>query len=153
MADPRSAFEDYRREVLGLCVSHAWRGYGTAIFLEFGRLSPRTKRDGTTGNPCGIFTLMIEWSWRVEESEKIAFGSWSDDSIWEAGLSNLIGQCVTDVDLFGRLPELQLSLSNKFYLMSFMTAEGDPAWALIDHRENGLPTIKSQSGRVTTEAR
>jgi hypothetical protein len=27
-------------------VSHAWMGYGSAIFLEFGKLRPTVRRDG-----------------------------------------------------------------------------------------------------------
>jgi hypothetical protein len=57
----------------GMPVSHFWRGYGSALFLEFGLLSaqldkdgsPRLRRDGTSRNPLGEVTLMIEWSWRI----------------------------------------------------------------------------------------
>ena len=40
-------------------VTHAWRGYGSAIFLEFGALRERPRRDGTPGSPEGDLGLMI----------------------------------------------------------------------------------------------
>jgi hypothetical protein len=33
--------EQYRRRLIGLNLAHVWRGYGSAIFLEFGELRER----------------------------------------------------------------------------------------------------------------
>lgn len=132
-------------------VSQAWRGYGSAIFLEFGALTPRSNRDGTPGNPDGELSLMIEWSWRIEEAGHIVCGSWGNEELWEPWLKKLVGRVVLDVEVFGRLPEVMLSLSGHVYLASFMTAEGDPQWVLIDHRENGLPALRSERGRIVAD--
>ena len=35
----------------GLPVSHVWRGHGSALFVEFGRLQSQTRRDGSSGAP------------------------------------------------------------------------------------------------------
>jgi len=34
-------------------IMHVWRGYGSALFLELGNLTPTVRRDGTPGNPEG----------------------------------------------------------------------------------------------------
>jgi hypothetical protein len=54
--------EDFTARLIRLPVSHIWRGHGSALFLEFGLLQPRTKRDGSLGFPEGEMSLMIEWS-------------------------------------------------------------------------------------------
>ena len=71
-------FSEFTTPLLGLPVTHIWRGAGSAIFLEFGELHPTTWRDGSTGNPKGEWAIMIEWSWRVEGRKSILCGSWSD---------------------------------------------------------------------------
>ena len=78
----------------GMPVSHSWRGYGSALFLEFGNLtaqlrndgSPWLRKDGSALHPNGEVTLMIEWSWRIEDEHSIICGSWSDDGAVAAKL-------------------------------------------------------------------
>jgi hypothetical protein len=62
MIDP----SPFRNALIGKPVSHVWRGYGSAFFLEFGKLTPRKRKSGEAGNPMGELTLMVEWSWRIE---------------------------------------------------------------------------------------
>jgi hypothetical protein len=119
--------------------------------LEFGALTPERRRDGSEGNPDGELSLMIEWSWRIEEGKQIVCGSWSEDALLESALERLVGRNVVDLTVFGRLPEVLLSLSGDIHVASFMTAEGEPEWALMDHREGGLPTVISQGGAVREE--
>lgn len=68
-------FEAFASELIGMPVSRIWQRYGSAIFLEFGRLHSTRKRDGQPGSPRGEWTLMIEWSWRVEGKRRIWCGS------------------------------------------------------------------------------
>ncbi len=114
-------------------LSAVWRGYGSAIFLEFGGLSPRVRRDGSAGNSRGDYTVMIEWSWRIENDNAILCGSWSDEEGWEEVFKSLIGREVQDVSLHGRLPELSISLAGGLHVASFMTAEGQPMWSIFDN--------------------
>ncbi|WP_126665459.1 hypothetical protein [Croceibacterium ferulae] len=151
MDDEAHLLDKYKQALQGISVSHAWRGHGSAIFLEFGKLTPKLREDGTTGNPDGELSLMIEWSWRIEEADYIACGSSSEEKVWRPWLAKLIGKVVLDVTLFGRLPELMLTLTDDLYLSSFMTAEGHPEWALIDHRNGGLPALVSLHGRIGSE--
>ena len=124
-------FEKYRLAFIGKPLNAVWRGYGSALFLELGKLSFRTKRDGSVGNATGEYGVMIQWSWRIENETSILCGSWSDEP-WDAYFESLVGRTVENVSVFGRLPELSVQLSGGFYVVSFMTAEDQPAWALFD---------------------
>ena len=63
----------YFDKLSGMPVTHSWRGYGSAIFLEFGPLTaavdrdgkPRVRRNGSPYNPLGEMEAMIESGWRV----------------------------------------------------------------------------------------
>jgi hypothetical protein len=120
--------------LIGKHVSHVWRGHGSAIFLEFGALTPRIRKDKTTGQSCGQLTLMIEWSWRIERPRSILGGSWSSDGRWPRMFEKLKAATVSDGQLYGHVPEICISLSNGLRVMSFMTAEGQPEWSLISHQ-------------------
>ncbi|MBX9911579.1 MAG: hypothetical protein K2Z25_23095 [Beijerinckiaceae bacterium] len=105
----------------GMPVSHVWCGYGSALFIELGRLTPTTRRNGGPGNPDGEIGLMIEWSWRIEEERSVLCGSFSDEELWAPSFDRLLGLQVIDLATFGRLPELMLSLSDGLHVSSFMT--------------------------------
>jgi hypothetical protein len=133
-------------------VAHTWRGHGSAIFLEFGSLTPRTRRDGSPGQPNGTFAAMIEWNWRIESETAIICGSSSDDADLEAGLSALRGTAVTIVETFGKLPELAIGLSNGCRVLSFMTYVGDPQWTLFDRRSPATRWLHVREGRLVEES-
>jgi len=151
MIEGLTLLEQYRAQLVGLPVSHVWRGHGSALFIEFGELTPKYGKDGRRLNSDGEFSLMIEWSWRIEVATAIICGSWSDEESWPPAMSGLVGLHVVDVGVSGRLPEVLLTLSDERYVLSFMTSDGDPAWALIDHRTNGLPSLTSRAGRLAAE--
>lgn len=44
---------------------------------------------------------MIEWSWRIEDEDKILRRIWSGEDGWEEVFKSLIGRQVQDVSLFG----------------------------------------------------
>ena len=46
--------------LLGMPISHPWKGYGSAIFLELGAL------DEAKNNSNGEACICVEWDWRVE---------------------------------------------------------------------------------------
>ncbi|NIX77320.1 hypothetical protein HB375_11940 [Microvirga sp. c23x22] len=91
------------------------------------------KRDGSM-QPSGQMSLMIEWSWRIEDRTSIRCGSWSDEALWPDVFALLLGSEVRHVKTFGRLPEIEVGLSNEMHVLSFMTDEGLPAWTLFDRR-------------------
>ena len=144
-------FFSFREALIGKQISHAWRGFGSAIFLEFGELSDdNVRKDGSNRNPNGEVTLMIEWSWRIEKIRSIIGGSWSSDRKLLGMLKKLLGLTVVDVKISAGLPEIILFLSNGLKLQSFMTAEGQPAWAIITRSPN-LGTLHVIGGRLSVE--
>jgi len=143
------ALHAFTSALVGLPVSHIWRGYGSAICIEFGELSPRQKRDGSEADPIGQMSLMIEWSWRIEDSISIRCGSWSDEDLWPDAFAALMGSQVSEVNTFGHLPEVEVSFSNGMRILSFMTAEGLPAWTLFDRREARARWLGVEAGGLT----
>ena len=129
-----SIADPFFEALIGKAVSHIWRGHGSTIFLEFGYLSPRTRNDQASSQPVGELSLMIEWSWRIERPKSILGGSWSSESRWSRMFEELKGATVSEVQVYGQLPEISVSLSNGLLVASFMTAEGQPEWALISYQ-------------------
>ncbi len=121
--------------IVGLPVARAWRGHGSAVFLELGKLRAGTQRVSERARgPAGQFgeaTIMIEWSWRVERRRSIQFGSFSSETRIDSGIASLVGPTVVAVSVVGRLPELVLSLSDGRWVHSFMTAGGQPVWTIF----------------------
>jgi hypothetical protein len=70
-ASMTSKFAPFKEAIIGQRITHVWRGHGSTLFIEFGHLTQRTKRDGTPGQPHGEITLMVEWSWRIEKIRSI----------------------------------------------------------------------------------
>jgi hypothetical protein len=146
-----SLLDSYRSVLLRMPIAHTWRGYGSAIFLEFGLLTPRERRDGSPAAPEGKVGVMIEWSWRIEREATIVCGSSSDDVLCDTTLVALRGSSVARIELFGRLPELAPDLSNGYRILSFMTADGDPKWSLFDRREATPKWLCVRGGEVVEE--
>lgn len=142
------ALRTFREALIGMPLSHLWRGYGSAIFLEFGRLTPRTRHGGGAGNPNGEFGLMIEWSWRIENRASVLCGSWSDEELWEPTFDLIRNQAVVDVSVVGRLPEIVVAFAGDHYVSSFMTADGDPSWTLFDRRGDTVRWLCVRDGRL-----
>jgi len=142
-------FDRFSQALVGLSVSHVWRGYGSAIFLEFGLLRRTTRLDGAKGNPSGKMTLMIEWSWRIEGPQSILCGSWSDAPRWPKFFAKLTKTKVVAVSLLGRLNEIDIELSNGMHVVSFSTIEGQPHWSLGDRESKSW--LYAKSGKLFIE--
>ena len=148
---PLEAMHPQLEMLQGKPVSRVWRGYGSALFLEFGGLmdvrSPAGKRSVKTGE----LTLMIEWSWRIERPRSILGGSCSAEGRWPAMFKQLQGATVTLVEVCGKLPEIVVSLSNGLRVCSYMTAEGQPQWAILI-RGGKLGSLSVKGGRLSVAA-
>jgi hypothetical protein len=146
MVDPKH----FMKALKGKKISRVWRGYGSALFVEFGTLTPFKERDGKEGNLDGELTLMIEWSWRFERKYSILGGSWSSEKKWPGMFKIIIGTTVIDLEFFGHLPEISVLLSNGLRIVSFMTAEGQPEWAIIA-RKPDLGILCVRRGKLYIE--
>lgn len=121
-------FQDSVRVLQGLEISLAWKGYGSAIFLELGRLSPPRQPRGRheRGEAC----LCVEWDWRVENSSSILFGSSDTRPEIADGIRGLEGSRIDDIAAVGAVPEIVALFSNEQRLRSMaMTIEG-PQWGI-----------------------
>jgi hypothetical protein len=127
----RDDFKHKASSLHGLRVSHAWRGFGSAIFLELGALTKvsRVTRDGFYLK--GQATVMIEWSWRIESRRAVLAGSFSTESKITRAVATLAERVLASVELCDFLPEVRLTFDDGHALQSFMTAEGQPAWTLF----------------------
>jgi hypothetical protein len=145
--------EHFRAASKGLGVAHVWRGYGSALFVEFGALTPTTRmrKDGRPAAPSGEIGLMIEADWRIEQACTIVCGSGSDEELWGPAFASLIGKHVVNVATFGRLPEIFVSISDGFHVVSFSTLAGDPEWTLFDRRSTAPIAVHCRSGAIIKE--
>jgi hypothetical protein len=135
---PVEAFESFAASLIGLPISHIWRGYGSALFLEFGKVHPVAKHDGSPGNPEGEVSLGVEWSWRIEDQTAIRCGSWSEEDLWEPAFDLLRNTQIARCELFGVLPEVTITTGSGIRFLSFSTTDGQPQWHLVD-RSDGPP--------------
>lgn len=128
----REQFHELTRPLIGMPISVAERGFGSAILLELGAVTSytRTYRKREVVHHDGEVGLLLEWSWRVERPGSIQFGSWSTNPRITRGVASLQGHAILGVELEGRLPELVLTLDGKRWLHTFMTAEGQPTWLI-----------------------
>jgi hypothetical protein len=92
-------------------------------------------------NPRGELGLMIQWSWRIENTVSILRGSWSEEQLWEPMFDLLRNKTVVDLSVVGRLPEIVVA-QTEGHVSSFMTAEGDPQWSLFDRRGGTLRMLR-----------
>ncbi len=121
-------FRDCVRPLQGLEVSLAWKGYGSAIFLELGRLSaPRNERGRhESGEAC----LSVEWDWRVEGASSVLFGSSNTGPEIEDGIHGLQGSRSDGIAVVGTVPEIAALFSNGKCLRSMAMTSGDPQWGI-----------------------
>jgi len=126
-----SEFDDLVSELVGMRVSHSWRGHGSAMFLELGRLRKvPLRRKGEFGLK-GQATAMIEWDWRVEGPHSVKFGSSSGNRRLNRGITSLKGTRINAISLVGSLPELRISFDDGRALQSCVMVEGQPEWCLF----------------------
>jgi hypothetical protein len=136
-------FQKLTRPLVGMRLSKVWRGFGSAVFFEFGKLNLNGTRRGK-----GEGTAMVEWSWRVEKVRSVMFGSFSGERKIANGLQSLVSRKILDVVVEGRLPEIIIHLSGGLFIHSFTTMEGHPEWTLF------LPSnicLSSRLGRLEKE--
>lgn len=146
--DPSTAFEALAADLSGQPISFLWRGYGSAVFIEFGDLTPTARLDGSPGHPQGQMTLGVEWSWRIEDPDSILCGSSSEEALWEPAFARLRDTRVQGLKLFGALPEVELSTDQGLRFVSFSATDGQPRWHVVDRRKNPKHWFSVRQGRL-----
>jgi hypothetical protein len=143
-----ASFEALATDLSGRPISYLRRGYGSAVFIEFGELTPKVNRDGSAGHPEGEVSLGVEWSWRIEDESDIVCGSWSEEEIWEENFARLRDNRVRALSLFGRLPEVELVTGNGIRFLSFSTTDGQPRWHVVDRRTGPAHWFTVRAGQL-----
>jgi hypothetical protein len=139
------------KPMIGLPVSRAWRGHGSACFLEIGELHDLQLPSGKVSAK-GEFGVMIEWSWRIESSRSIVCGSWSTEREINNGIESLSNSSVEEISTSNRLPEIAVRLSNKRWLQSFCTTGGQPRWTIFLRHFDNTVWITVMSGKLILES-
>lgn len=122
-------FSDVIKPLIGQKINHAWKGYGSAIFLEIGDLVFPSE-SSSTKMPSGQWCISIEWDWRVEYQNRILFGSSHTGSSIADRLKGLEGTMIQDVELWGAVPEILVHLSDSSRLRSASMVNGQPEWSI-----------------------
>jgi hypothetical protein len=126
----------YTTALVGLRISRPWKGYGSAIFLELGKLSeaPGIRRGSVTGEAC----ISVEWDWRLELGSSIACGSSNSGPAIHEGLKLLRDATITSIEIEGRVPELIVRISTGHVLRSMAMVRGDPQWRIRVRKDSWL---------------
>lgn len=132
--------------LIGLAVSDVWQGYGSTICLELGALS--TDDANSDRRPHGEASIFIEWDWRVERGTIALFGSSDSGPAIMKGIADLKGAVVTDVDVQGAVPELNVTLSTGHVLRTMVMTYGEPRWFIV---LPGKQSITAVAGEVVMD--
>lgn len=135
MNDP--AFARRREALIGLGLSHIWRGYGSALFVEFGNLQNVVLNGRPLRQPVGDMNIGLGWTWRIEDGTTILAGSYGEEKDWPPVFERLLGRKVTDVMLQGRIPELVLDLDNGYRLQTFADYGESADWTIAERVADG----------------
>jgi hypothetical protein len=122
---PEEEFTRIAQPLIGLEVSEPWKGYGSAVFFELGRLAP-----GSYKNSEGEACIAVEWDWRVESGTTVLFGSSNSGPKIKEGIQALRGATVQSLSVSGQVPELIVHFSNGYCLRSMVMVTGDPEWSI-----------------------
>lgn len=116
------------KPLVGSNVAHAWKGYGSVIFLELGTLTqPKSEK---LNHPPGRWRLAIEWDWRLESGTSILLGSSNTGAEIANRIGDLEGSTIESIDAFGDVPELLVSLSTGYRIRTTAMVTGDPSWSI-----------------------
>ena len=141
MKEPMDAKHSaYFDKLSGMPVTHSWRGYGSAIFLEFGPLTaavdrdgkPRVRRNGSPYNPLGEMEAMIESGWRVVRGGELVADSRSESLQIQRTLDELIGLTVVSAHATDGPIEIEITLSDGSSLTTFADDEPTSDWTIFD---------------------
>jgi hypothetical protein len=110
-----------------LPVSLPWKGYGSAIFLELGKLAPleRPRQHHNKGEVC----IFLEEGWRVEAASEVLYSSSSDRPSIAAGVEKLRGTKIAEICIDDAISEFQIHFSSGCRIVSSMT-EAEAEWSI-----------------------
>jgi hypothetical protein len=109
-------------------ISLPWKGYGSTIFLELGKL--QEKKTTRSYHPEGEACVSVTWDWRIEKENKILFGSSNSGPEIDEEIKLLEGEFIEEIGVEGQIPELLIKISNGMTLRTMAALSGDPQWTI-----------------------
>jgi hypothetical protein len=110
------------QKIVGLPVSRAWKGYGTAIFLELGELHKNYRgwenKDGENFSMQGDWTLGSDGNWQIIQEESVTFDATKFDKIGTStkpvkeAIEQFVAKTITSVVLNDDVTALSLAFNN-----------------------------------------
>lgn len=128
--------------LIGQRLSHVWKGYGAAIFLELGDLQPRGR------NPCGAYSIHLDGDWRIESSKQVVAGSSNSNHCIEDAIKQLQGLEISDIILTDPPIELCIVFGDGKKLRTMSALSGDPQWAV---KLAEAQYLKARDGALTID--
>ncbi|MBI2418773.1 MAG: DUF3027 domain-containing protein [Ignavibacteriales bacterium] len=121
-------FNDLVKPLIGKPVSLAWKGHGTALFLEIGML--RALKDRNQNIPDGEVCISPDFEWRIEFEKRVLCGSSNWIPFIEEKLKMLEGLEILGISVDPVTLELEIKLTNDLIVRAIKLTKGDPDWTI-----------------------
>jgi len=142
-------FISLSHDLIEMKLSHVWDGYEGTVFLEFGSLTEYKKKDGTLGNPKGLISIGIEWSWQLSDEHSIICTSAEPEDTWIPILKKLVGTKPSSLIVVGQPLELEIAFNSNQVLSSLSEDECETTWMILDNRSADAHGFESKNGKLT----
>lgn len=138
-------------EIEGYKISHAWLGHYSCLFLELGNLKAgKSRKDGSIGNSSGEISICLNFCWRIEKKKSIHVGTGESEKRLQNAIKELVNATIVSAQIVGRLPELQIELSNNLWLTTFERYSGQPSWS-IHFKSPEEKCIEIRAGKLSVK--
>ena len=142
-------FSSLSNDLIEMKLSHVWDGYAGTVFLEFGSLTENKREDGTLGNPKGLISIGIEWSWQLSDKNSIICTSEDPEDTWIPILKKLVGSKPTRLNVVGQPLEIEIAFSSNKVLSSLPEEECEPTWMILDNRSADAHGFEVKNGKLS----
>lgn len=114
--------------IIGMKVSLAWKGIGSAVFLELGalKLSDLGEKYHQKGEAC----IYLDFNWRLEKDKSIICGSSDSRPYINEQIKLLEDSFIETIELKGDIPELLIRYSNGMRNQTMQLMSGEPGWSV-----------------------
>lgn len=125
-------FPELVEPLIDLPISRPWKGYGSAIFFELGKLTPQLTSYGKRRKAYfkGQAGISIYWDWRVGNGTRVIFGSSDSGPEIADGMKELQNLTISNITLDKELLEITVRFSNGNFLKSMTMTKGYPQWSI-----------------------
>ncbi len=117
--------KSYLDDIKGLPVSLAWKGHGSAIFLELGELEKKRQIHEN-----GEVSIYVSWDWRFELGKNVLFGSSNSSPEINKKIKEIKGKVIDNVKITGAIAELEVAFTDSTILRSMIMVDYDPEWSI-----------------------